>query len=40
MHMRAALWSIVVGGLIGALLWVGPVGAQPFPGGLPEVSLQ
>jgi Protein of unknown function (DUF1566) len=33
--MRAALWSIVVGGLIGAMLWVGPVGAQPFPGGLP-----
>jgi Protein of unknown function (DUF1566) len=40
MHMRAALWSIVVGGLIGALLWVGPVGAQPFPGGLPECVRQ
>ena len=40
MHMRAALWSIVVGGLIGALLWIGPVGAQPFPGGLPACVRQ
>jgi Protein of unknown function (DUF1566) len=29
-----------VGGLIGALLWVGLVGAQPFPGGLPACVSQ
>ena len=34
--MRNALWSMVVGGIVGALLWTGPVGAQPFPGGLPR----
>src|SRR5881409_2214107 len=33
-HMRKGLWSIVVGGVVGALLWAGPVGARPFPGGL------
>jgi hypothetical protein len=32
--MRNGLWSIVVGGVVGALLWAGPVGAQPYPGGL------
>jgi hypothetical protein len=37
MHMRNRLWSIVVGGVMGALLWAGPVGAKPessavFPG--------
>ena len=39
--MRNGLWSIVVGGVAGALLCAGPVGAQPFPGGLPacQVSL-
>ena len=26
---------LVVPGLLGALLWTAPVGAQPFPGGLP-----
>jgi hypothetical protein len=35
MHMRTALGSIVVGGLIGALLWTGLVGAQQAPSGLP-----
>jgi len=34
--MRNGLWSIVVGGIVGVLLWAGPVGAQPFPGGLPR----
>ncbi len=33
-YMRNGLWSIVVGGVVGALLWVGPVVAQPFPDGL------
>jgi hypothetical protein len=28
-------WMIVVGGIVGALLWAGIVGARPFPGGLP-----
>lgn len=32
MHMRAALWSIVVEGLIGALLWTAPVGATTISG--------
>jgi Protein of unknown function (DUF1566) len=35
MHMRNGLWSIVVGGVMGVLLWAGPVGAEPaavFPG--------
>ena len=35
MHMRTAWWSMVVGGLIGALLWTGLVGAQQAPSGLP-----
>jgi hypothetical protein len=34
-HMRNGLWSIVVGGVVGVLLGAAPVGAQPFPGGLP-----
>jgi hypothetical protein len=40
--MRIAWWSMVMGGLIGALLWTGPVGAQQPPGGLPacQASLQ
>ena len=29
--MRHGWWSIVVGGVVGALLWAGPSGAQPFP---------
>ena len=33
--MKNGWWSIVVGGVVGALLWAAPVGAQPFPGGLP-----
>ena len=37
-HMRNGLWSIVVGGVVGVLLGAGPVGAQPFPGGLPACS--
>jgi hypothetical protein len=40
MRMRNGLWSIVVGGVVGALLWAAPVGAQPFPGGLPECVRQ
>ena len=39
-HMRNGLWSIVVGGVVGALLWAAPVGAQPFPGGLPACVRQ
>ena len=38
--MRNGLWSIVVGGLVGALLGAAPVGAQPFLGGLPECVRQ
>src|SRR5205823_5493222 len=38
--IRNGLWSIVVGGVVGALLWAGPVGAQTFPGGLPECVRQ
>ena len=38
--MRNGWWSIVVGGLVGALLYAGPVGAQPFTGGLPECVRQ
>ena len=40
MRMRNGLWGIVVGGVMGALLWAGPAGAQPFPGGLPECVRQ
>jgi len=29
--------KVVVGGVVGALLYAAPVGAQPFPGGLPAV---
>ena len=35
MQAKNAWWLIIVGGMVGALLWAGPVGAQPFPGGLP-----
>src|SRR5262249_26271131 len=35
MHMKNGWWNILVGGVVGALLWAAPVGAQPFPGGLP-----
>src|SRR5215510_4140966 len=40
MHMWNIWSSIVVGGVVGALLWAGPVGAQPFLGGLPECVRQ
>ena len=33
-YMRNGWWSIVVGGVVGVLLWAGPVVAQPFPDGL------
>jgi hypothetical protein len=39
-YMRNGWWSIVVGGVVGALLYAAPVGAQPFPGGLPECVRQ
>jgi hypothetical protein len=38
--MRIAWWSIVGWGMAGALLWAGPGGAQPFPGGLPACVRQ
>src|SRR5438309_996303 len=38
MHMRTALWSIVVGGIIGALPWTGPAGAQGLPGCLRQLG--
>jgi hypothetical protein len=34
MQAQNAWWTIIVGGIVGALLWAGPVRAQPFPGGL------
>jgi Protein of unknown function (DUF1566) len=42
MQMGKVLWSISVAGIVGVLLWTGPAGAQPFPGGLPacRASLQ
>jgi len=40
MRMGNRLWSIVVGGVVGALLWAGPVIAQPFPGSLPACVRQ
>src|SRR6266478_6186924 len=39
MHMRIAWWSIVVGGIIGALLWAGPAGAQGLPGCLRQLGM-
>lgn len=38
--MRNGLWFIAMGGIVGALLWPGPVGAQSFPGGLPACVAQ
>jgi hypothetical protein len=35
MRRRIMFWGVVCCGLVGALLWAEPVGAQPFPGGLP-----
>jgi hypothetical protein len=35
MQAKNAWWTAVVGGIMGTMLWAGPVGAQPFPGGLP-----
>lgn len=35
MTTRTMLWGVGCGGIRGALLWAGPAGAQPFPGGLP-----
>jgi Protein of unknown function (DUF1566) len=34
-HMRNRLWGIVLGGVMGALLWAGAVGAQPPTAGGP-----
>jgi hypothetical protein len=35
MQTKNTWWMIMIGGMLGVLLWAGPVGAQSFPGGLP-----
>src|SRR5262245_38480579 len=35
MQAKNSGWLIIVGGMVGTLLWTGQIRAQPFPGGLP-----